>query len=141
MRFQGIRTSKSPHPLLKRTLWAGTVVTLSAVVLSPVVGLGLLQNTYPHVPPEVTRVPDGNQINEINARQTQQRNFEAANAERKRQIDEDSAKLLKLATDLKTELDKTNNDTLSLTVIHKADDIGKLARDLKEKMKLAVASR
>jgi hypothetical protein len=44
--------------------------------------------------------------------------------------------LLKLATDLKTEVDKTTKDTLSLGVIRKADEIERLAHDVKEKMKL-----
>ena len=58
---------------------------------------------------------------------------EAANAERKKQINADSAKLLKLATELKAEVDKTNKDTLSLGVIRKADEIEKLAHSVKEK--------
>jgi len=89
-------------------------------------------------PPSVTRVPDANTQNDINAQQTQQQSFEAANKERKKQIADDSAKLLKLATDLKAEVDKTNKDTLSLGVIRKADEIEKLAHDVKEKMKLTV---
>ncbi len=68
--------------------------------------------------------------------QTGAQDREAANVERKKQIADDSAKLLKLATDLKAEVDKTNKDTLSLNVIRKADEIEKLAHDVKEKMKL-----
>jgi hypothetical protein len=75
---------------------------------------------------------------EMNQKQTKQQNFEAANTERKRQIAEDSAKLLKLATDLKAEVDKTTKDTLSLSVIRKAEEIEKLAHDVKEKMKLTM---
>jgi hypothetical protein len=66
--------------------------------------------------------------------------FTAANAERKKQIADDSIKLLKLATDLKSEVDKTTKDTLSLNVIRKADEIEKLAHDVKEKMKLTAAT-
>jgi hypothetical protein len=64
------------------------------------------------------------------------KNFDAANDERRRQIAEDSGKLLKMATDLKAEVDKTTKDTLSLSVIRKADEIEKLAHNVKEKMKL-----
>jgi nitric oxide reductase activation protein len=74
-------------------------------------------------------------MHEENAKQ---QNFEAANAERKKQIADDTEKLLKLATDLKAEVDKTNKDTLSLGVIRKADEIEKLAHIVKEKMKLTV---
>jgi hypothetical protein len=63
-------------------------------------------------------------------------NHDAVNAERKKQIADESAMLLKLATELKAEVDKTSKDTLSLDVIRKADEIEKLAHDVKEKMKL-----
>ena len=68
------------------------------------------------------------------------RNFDAANAERRKQIAEDSARLLALATDLKAEVDKTDKDTLSMTVVRKADEIEKLARAVKEKMKLTTGA-
>ncbi len=61
---------------------------------------------------------------------------EGADAERRRQIADESARLLKLATDLKAEVDKTTKDTLSLEVIRKADAIERFAHDVKEKKKL-----
>ena len=111
---------------------------MGAVAVAPAIGSGLLQNTYPHLPPELNRFPDNNQIDEINDHGVRNQRFEAANSERKRQIADESAKLLKLAEDLKSEVDKTGNDTLSLGVIRKANEIEKLARDVKEKMKLTV---
>lgn len=86
------------------------------------------------------RLPDVNQQMEAQEQQAKQQNFAAANAERKKQIADDSAKLLKLATELKTEVDKTTKDTLSLGVIRKADEIEKLAHNVKEKMKLTVGA-
>jgi hypothetical protein len=65
---------------------------------------------------------------------------ESANAERRRQIADDAARLVTLATALKAEVDKTDKDTLSLTVIRKADEIEKLARTVKEKMKLSLGT-
>lgn len=65
-------------------------------------------------------------------------NPDAVNAERRKQIADESAILLKLATDLKAEVDKTTKDTLSLYVIRKADQIEKLAHNVKEQMKPAV---
>jgi len=64
-------------------------------------------------------------------------NAETTNAERKKQIADDSARLLKLATDLKVEVDKTTKDTLSIGVIRKADAIEKLAHAVKEQTRLA----
>jgi hypothetical protein len=77
---------------------------------------------------------------EMRDQQTKQQNYTAANLERRKQIADDSARLLKLATDLKSEVDKTTKDTLSLNVIRKADEIEKLAHSVKEKMKLTVGA-
>jgi hypothetical protein len=123
---------------MTRTLWIGVLASLAAAILALVVGEGLLQAQ--HYPASVIRRPDANVQNDINEQQTKKQNFEAANAERKKQIVEESAELLKLATDLKTEVDKTSKDTLSITVIRKADAIEKLAHDVKEKMKLTVGA-
>lgn len=58
-----------------------------------------------------------------------------ANKERQEQIRSDTDKLLKLATELKAYVDKSNENTLSLDVIKKAEEIEKLAHNVKEKMK------
>jgi hypothetical protein len=67
-----------------------------------------------------------------------EKNYAAANSERIRQIGEDSAILLKLAADLKAELDKTEKDTPSLKAIHEAELIERLSHNVQEKMKLTV---
>jgi|SRR5271157_2980230 len=97
-----------------------------------------IRDEMPPILPQNNRVPDANDQIRMREQQAQKQNFEAANAERKKQIAEDSTKLLKLATDLKAEVDKTTKDTLSLNVIRKADEIEKLAHNVKEKMKLTV---
>jgi hypothetical protein len=57
------------------------------------------------------------------------------NHERQVQLQRDTDNLLKLATELKKYVDKSNENTLSLDVIKKAEEIEKLARSVKEKMK------
>ena len=57
------------------------------------------------------------------------------NLKRERDIKKDTDKLLELATELKQYVDKTNENTLSLDVIKKAEQIEKLAHTVKEKMK------
>jgi methionyl-tRNA synthetase len=57
------------------------------------------------------------------------------NAKRQQAIKEDTDKLLELATELKQYVDKTNEHTLSVDVIKKAEAIEKLAHTVKEKMK------
>jgi hypothetical protein len=50
-----------------------------------------------------------------------------ADATQKEEIAKESAELLKMATSLKIEIDKTNQDTLSLSVVRKANEIEQLA--------------
>lgn len=45
----------------------------------------------------------------------------------------DTANLMKLANDLKSEVDKTSKDTLSITVVREADKIEQLARKMRTK--------
>jgi hypothetical protein len=65
----------------------------------------------------------------------QQQKAAQADSERKKQISDESTRLLAMAIALKAEVDKTTKDTLSLGVIRKADEIEKLAKTVKEKMK------
>lgn len=58
-----------------------------------------------------------------------------ANQLRQVQLQRDAATLLKLATELKQYVDKTNEYTLSLEVVKKSEEIEKLAHSVKEKMK------
>jgi hypothetical protein len=92
----------------------------------------------PYLLPEANRLPDANDQMKMRDQKAKQQNFDVANAERKRQLSDESAKLLTLAMALKAEVDKTNKDMLSLNVIRKADEIEKLAHNVKEKMKLTV---
>jgi hypothetical protein len=91
-------------------------------------------------PTQGNTLPDALAQMKMRDTQLKQQDFAAANAERKKQIAEDSGKLLKLATELKAEVDKTTKDTLSLMVIRKADEIERLAHSVKEKMKLGVGA-
>jgi hypothetical protein len=59
----------------------------------------------------------------------------AENEKRQQAIKKDTDKLLELATELKQYVDKTNEHTLSVDVIKKAEEIEKLAHTVKEKMK------
>ena len=57
------------------------------------------------------------------------------NKERQKQLQADTDKLLKLATELKQYVDKTNENILSMDVLKKTDEIGKLAKSVHDKMK------
>lgn len=58
-----------------------------------------------------------------------------ANHDRQAQLQRDTDSLLKLANELKQYVDKSNENTLSLDVVKKAEEIEKLARSVREKMK------
>ncbi len=57
------------------------------------------------------------------------------NKDRHQELKKDTDKLLELATELKLYVDKSNENMLSLDVVRKADEIEKLARNVKQKMK------
>lgn len=59
----------------------------------------------------------------------------AINKERFESLKHDTDKLLELATELKQNVDRANENTLSLDVIRKADEIDRLAKQIREKMK------
>jgi hypothetical protein len=92
--------------------------------------------------PAAVRMPDANTQMQMQqqSKQTKQAKYEAANAARRKQIADDAARLLQLATELKTAVDKTDKDTLSLDVIRKAESIERLAKGVKEKMKLTAGA-
>ncbi len=57
------------------------------------------------------------------------------NADRQKMLEADTEKLLLLAQQLKVEVDKSNKDMLSIDVVRRAEQIEKLARSVKEKMR------
>jgi hypothetical protein len=62
--------------------------------------------------------------------QAKSRNFD-----RQKRLETDTQKLLALATELKEQVDKTDKNIMSLDVIKKADEIERLAKSVKERMK------
>ena len=85
-------------------------------------------------PPDASGRRPGDEVSEAQKEmlaKLQKRRNEA----RQQDIVRDTGRLLALATELKSEVDKTNKDVLSLDVIKKADEIEKLSKSIKEKMK------
>ena len=95
----------------------------------------------PYLMPEANRLPDKNdQMQMQQDQRVTKQSYKAANVERQKQIADDAAKLLALATELKKEVDKTGKDMLSINVIRKAESIERLAKGVKEKMKLTAGA-
>ena len=57
------------------------------------------------------------------------------NLQRQQELKKDTDKLLELATELKQYVDKSNENVLSMDVVKKAEQIEKLAKSVREKMK------
>ena len=58
-----------------------------------------------------------------------------ANLQRQADLKRDADTLLKLSTELKAYVDKTNENVMSVEVIKKAEEIEKLAHSVKTKMR------
>lgn len=69
----------------------------------------------------------------------QDRQYKELNKRRQQDIRDETEKLFQLATELKAAVDKTNENVLSLDVVRKADEVEKLAKKVKEKMKESIA--
>ena len=65
----------------------------------------------------------------------QKRMDKEANQRRQAELKRDTEKLLKLSTELKEYVDKSNENVLSLDVVKKAEEIEKLAHSVKIKMR------
>lgn len=130
----------TPHPLVPLSagaLWRSCAALLVAAGLVCVAQDGHRPAAQENKP--ATAVPASgadSQSQPANAaKMSKQQMAAAADGQRKKQIAEESTELLTMALALKAEVDKTTKDTLSLNVIRKADEIEKLAHNVKEKMK------
>lgn len=68
-------------------------------------------------------------------RELEQRREKEANKKRQDEIRDDTQKLYQLAGELKDAVDKSNEHVLSLDVVKKAEEVEKLAKKVKEKMR------
>jgi hypothetical protein len=84
--------------------------------------------------------PDAHMQMDRNAKRAQLQRYEAANAERKRQLEQASALLLQLAGELEVELGKAGYEASPASAVRKAETIEKLAHTVKETMKLTAAA-
>jgi hypothetical protein len=125
--------------------WAVLCARVSAmmVVLSATAGVAQQQpqNTPRNLPEFLNRLPDENDQARMRQENPNQPNYESLNALRRKEVNDDAAKLVKLANDLKAELDKTDRDTMSVSAIKKAEQIEKLAKSMKSKMTVTVSGQ
>ena len=98
-------------------------------------GLSLAQSGIQNPLDPPNRIPDRHRETDPVARRMEEERFRQLNKERQQKLKDDTEKLLKLANELKDFVDKTNENVLSLDVIRKAEEIEKLAKSVKERMK------
>ena len=109
----------------------GKIITIAATGVV-ICGSALMTGWAPAAAPQIESSQDPAQ------KEMQDRMIRAANKKRQQDIRDDTDKLFQLATELKAAVDKSNENLLSLDVVRKADEVEKLARKVKEKMKEAV---
>jgi hypothetical protein len=86
------------------------------------------RSVYDSRPPEAAQGPDLTP-------DMQRKQLKEMNQERHATLKKDTDKLLQVATELKQQVDKTNENQLSLEVIRKTEEVEKLAKAIREKMK------
>jgi hypothetical protein len=88
--------------------------------------------------PEANRPPDANARMKMRNAKQASNNFDAANALRQKQINDETIKLLILAKDLKTQIDQLGDNPLTDRMLREAEVIELLAHDVQTKMTLTV---
>jgi hypothetical protein len=78
--------------------------------------------------------PPVSQVDPVRARMEMQA-MQRESQDRQLELKRDTDKLLALATELKQNVDRTNPNILSMDVVKKAQEIEKLAKSVKDKMK------
>ena len=96
----------------------------------PVAGSAFAPQTAQHPGQEEPPAPGEEELAKMKKKMEKK-----ANEQRQADLERDTDKLLELATELKQYVDKSNKDVLSLEVIKKCEEIEKLSRSVKEKMR------
>jgi len=132
------RSVSSEHPFP----WSRALRQLALLVAGLCGGLTLLaQNPNPRqtlLQPEANRPPDANQLMQMDQAHQRKSNFDAANALRQHQIDDETTKLLVLAHDLKLQMETLGDRPVSDRLLREAEIIEALARDVQKKMTLTI---
>ena len=113
------------------------MVVANRTVFALIVGFVLTVGIYPTraQSPRLPPLPQPPSQEDASKSKVERDMAKKANQERQVALKRDTEKLLKLATELKDYVDKTNENVLSFEVVKKAEEIEKLAHSVKEKMK------
>lgn len=132
-------------PVSRRRWWPASLCILALLVALLVAGVGLRHVRAQSDPPAQTNAtasekpPAALENSQADASSSSAKPHDSASPEqiRRRQVASECANLLKMATDLKAEVDKTTKDELSLAVVRKADEIEQFARKVRDDRQLS----
>ena len=110
-------------------------LVLSLSLLRPLATTGLADGQTIHLPPSVRQGPDTGTVPVRSQQEADQERIKKSNELRQDEIKRDTEKLVQLSAELKDFVDKTNQGILSVDALKKAEQIEKLARSVKGKMK------
>ena len=111
-------------------------ITVSVLIFAIFALSGITVQSQSGLPQLGQPGPRTSQGNDTSIPSDMRKNMEKkANQQRQAELKRDTEKLVKLSTELKQYVDKTNENILSLDVIKKADEIEKLAHNVKTKMR------
>jgi hypothetical protein len=110
-----------------------TCAALVMFVLTPLIGIAQQPAPPAATPPPATQTQAKVEV------ATNNLTAAAPQTDKQKQLADDTAKLLQLANELKAELDKSSKDTLSLSVMKKAEQVEKLAHKVRDEMKASLA--
>jgi hypothetical protein len=143
-------------PVLEMAPWVAGFACLAVCAVAPfsAVFLEAQQNlgspgmpaphdamSWPPLSPLINRKPDANRLLEDSMKlQDNQKQLAEMNLQRHKQMSADAAKLLALASELRTETDVNGKDALSLEALRKVEQIEKLAHGVREKMRGTIAN-
>jgi hypothetical protein len=149
----GNRAFRSRGILLEKATWVRGLVCVGVVLfLLSAKGFSQAQigNGLPYPPPTPGVPPmnrtanptaDANRLMEDSMKhQDNTKRFELINVQRQKEMTSDTAKLLELANQLKSQADKGTPDALSILEVRKAELIEKLARNIQGKMRASVSN-
>jgi len=138
-----MRPCRISHILRVATLGAAVFAVLSGtdpgslVVLAQTGGKGQ-PKIPPYMQPGGSGMPTMDQpstvADPVRVKMDEER-MKAMNDDRRKKLSADVDRLVELTNELKTDVDKTTKDELSLQVIKKAQEIEKLAHDVQSRMK------
>jgi hypothetical protein len=135
------RAAFSPGDLMKNALWLQKSLKYLLASVLMVLALNgryaMAQVVAPAPTPDASVSGGQRQREPDNPWSDQQKRdmVKKQNELRQQEIKKDTDQLLELATELKQYVDKTNENIISLDVIKKAEQIEKLAKTVKDKMK------